>query len=186
MRIDPLDFSQARMAPESVVRGLEMLDPTACILHLGGPQWLVGKVRPSSAARGEAEAMFANWTRNVSEGRRMTERGKLRVRFAQLALLGVRPVHQYALIGPPDDRIVHDFARSRFLWLHSADNALEKAGDAADDARVTAARNEVASVDRAKDAWKYAFTTSHMPSASLTPEIKPKAGWTRHDLSKAS
>jgi hypothetical protein len=138
MRIDPLDFSQARTAPESVVRGLEGLDPSACIIHLGGAQWLVGKWRPSSAARADAEAMFDNWTRNVSEGRRMTPRGKLRVRFAQLALLGVRPVQQYTLIGAPDDRIVHDFERSRFRWLHSADNALEKAGDAADEARATA------------------------------------------------
>lgn len=186
MRIDPLDFSQARMAPESVMRGLEFLDPTACIVHLGGPMWLVGKFRPNAKARGDAEAMLDNWTRNVREGKRMAPQGKLRVRFAQLALLGVRPVQQYRLFGAPDGRIVADFARSRFLWLHAGNDALQQALDATDAERAASAQRELGSVDRAKDAWKYAFTQSHMPSASLTPEIGPKAGWTRHVLDKVS
>lgn len=123
MRIDPLDFSQARTAPESVVRGLEQLDPSACIAYLGEMVWLVGKVRPNALVRAQAIDMLDNWTKNVREGKRLSPTGKARVRFAQLALLGVRPVAQYAIAGAPDGSIVQDFERSRWRWLHTSDNA---------------------------------------------------------------
>lgn len=186
MRIDLLDFSQSRTAPESVVRGLEELDPSACIVHLGGTRWMVGKYRPNALARAQAAAMIDNWTVNVREGKRMSPQGMARVRFAQLALLGVRPVELYTIHGAPDGRVVQDFARSRFRWLHTSQNAAEAQLDAGEQERQQASHAALTNPDLAKDAWQYAFTRSHMPSASLTPDIGPKAGWTRHTLSRAS
>lgn len=177
MRIDPLDFPQARMAPESVMRGLEELDPTACVVHLGGSHWSVGKVRYSSVARGIAEQMLDNWTANVSAGARLSHQGKVRVRFAQLTMLGFRTVQQYR-IKDVDSRIVRDFERSRWLWLHTSENEFWRRIDATDER--DAARAQISNPDLAKDAWRYAFTRSHMPSASLTPDLGPKAGWSRH------
>lgn len=180
MRIDPLDFSQARTAPEDVVRGLEALDPTACLVHLGGTRWLVGKVRPNVHARSTAEQMLDHWTRAVQSGKRLSPQGQQRVRFAQLALLGVRPVDQYTIMGDPDGRIVKEFEASRYRWLHAGNNDLFQQLDDAEDERRANARKDVADIDRAKDAWKYAFTVSHTTSASLTPEDKPRSGFVRH------
>lgn len=178
-RIDPSDFSQARMAPEDVVRGLEAIDPSACIVHLGGPHWLVGKLRPNAEARTQAVAMLDHWTRAVRQGAKLSPNGRLRVRFAELALLGLRPVQQYAFLGAPTGRIVEDFRQSRFRWLTASDASLEREIESVTTERRAAAIADVASVDRAKDAWHYAFTRSHMPSASLTPAERPKAGRTR-------
>lgn len=178
-RIDPLDFSQARVAPESVMRGLEEVDPTACIVHLGGARWLVGKVRPNAHVRAQAEAMFANWTRAVRQGAKLSAQGQQRVRFAQLAMLGFRPVETYQLIGAPDGRIVKDFRRSRHRWLTTSDAELQRTLDDPAEERRAAAHAEIASVDRAKDAWRYAFTRSFMPSAARGPVDRVKAGWQR-------
>jgi hypothetical protein len=180
MRIDPLDFSQARVAPDDVIRGLELLDPTACLVHLGGTRWVVGKLRPNAEARRQAEAMLAHWTASVRAGKRLSPRGALRVRFAQLALLGFRPVQQYEIVGEPDGRIVQDFARSRYHWLTTSDNAVQHSLDTAHRDRAEAAHAELASVDRAKDAWKHAFTLTHTTSVSLTPPDTPKSGFVRH------
>ena len=185
-RISPLDFSQARMASDDVVRGLEALDPTACVVHLGEATWLVGKIRPNTEARGEAEAMLDNWTRAVRGGRRLSAQGQLRVRLAQLALHGFRVVAQYRLIGEPDARIVKDFAESRFRWLHTSDNAVFHALDTEQRDRAEAAQKEVGSIDRAKDAWHYAFTRTHTTSASLTPPDKPRSGFVRHAIPSSS
>lgn len=181
-----MDFSQARTAPESVVRGLEQLDPTACLVHLGRAHWVVGKIRPNALVRAQAEAMLDNWTTNVREGKRMSPNGMARVRSAQLALLGFRPVQLYRIAGSPDGRIVQDFARSRFLWLTTSDNALLQQIDDTATERREAAQAEVGSLDRAKDAWRYAFTRSCMPSAARGPFDRTPAGWVRHDMSKAS
>lgn len=184
MRIDPLDFSQARMAPEYVMRGLEELDPTACIVHLGGVRWLVGKIRPSSLVRADACEMFDHWTRAVQgSGRRLSPSGRMRVRFAQLALLGVRPVELYTILwGEPDGRIVADFERSRWLWLHTSDNEMQQDLDDSGTVERDASRRALSNPDLAKDAWRYAFTQSHLVGGSLAPVDRPRSGWVRHSL----
>lgn len=186
MRIDPLDFPQARMAPESVVRGLEELDPTACIVHLGGARWMVGKVRPNALARVDATHMLDSWTSAVQRSqKKLSPSGRQRVRFAQLALLGVRPVELYTIIGgEPDSRIVQDFKESRYRWLHTSDNEMDRAIDSTE--KADASRAALTDVNLAKDAWKHAFTLSHTTSVSTTPLIPARSGWTRHTLSKAS
>lgn len=175
-----MDFSQARIAPESVIRGLEWLDPTACIVHMGGPRWLVGKIRHSSAAKQQAEAMMDRWTHGIRAGAQLSETAKHKVRFAQLALLGFRPVQQYDLIGAPDQRIVADFGMSQWLWFHStADEPVDRA-DIAREANLAAARRDMSDPGRARDFHRYAFTRSHLVGGTLTPQDRPKTGWTRH------
>lgn len=180
MRIDPLDFSQARMAPDSVVRGLELMDPSACIVHIGGTRWLVGKWRPNALVRLQAIEMLDNWTANVGAGKRLSPEGKARVRFAQLALIGVRPVELYRLVGTPDGSVVMDFERSRWRWLHTSDADAERQIDESDRERAQLSHGALTNPDLAKEAWRYAFTRSHMPSASLTLYDAPRSGWTRH------
>jgi len=181
MRISPLDFPQARMAPESVMRGLEDLDPSACVVHLGGKTWIVGKVRPNSVARGVAETMMSNWTRAVQGGKRLSKQGQLRVRFAQLALLGFRPVSQYEIQGEPDGRIVKEFEFSRHCWLTTSDNELNHTLDTVQRDKADAAKAQIADVNLGKEAWNYAFRTTHTTSVSLTPPDRPKSGFVRHE-----
>lgn len=183
MRIDPLDFPQARFASEHVVRGLEFLDPTACIVHMDEARWMVGKVRPSAEARVQAEHMLTNWTRNLQAGTRMSDFGRRRVRFAMLAYLGFRPVQQYDLIGAPDSGIVRDFAISQYLWRHAREDEPLGRQDIEKQSKIAAARADIADIGRARDAWKYAFTRSHLVGGTLTPAQRVKSGWLRHPIS---
>jgi hypothetical protein len=43
--ISPLDFSQVRLAPLSVLAGLREVDPTADLVHFGDARWLLVSVR---------------------------------------------------------------------------------------------------------------------------------------------
>jgi hypothetical protein len=180
MRISPLDFSQARMAPEYVMRGLEQLDPSACIVHLGGPMWVVGKVRPNALVTRDAGEMLHHWTVSMRAGAKMSRTAKLRARFAQLALLGFRPVDQYEIVGEPDGRIVRAFAVSRYHWLHTSSNEVWQGMDDAEEAQKIAAKTDMMDDARHGDAWRYAFTKSHSMATTLTPTERPKTGWTRH------
>lgn len=187
MQVAPLDFSQARFAPEWVVRELESLDPTASVVHLGGASWLVGKIRHSAAARAQAEAMFDTWTRQIQVGAQLSERGKARVRFAQLALLGFRIVSQATITNDMQwARVVDGFRESRYRWLHAQEDGVLAELDAAETRRREEARRDVQDVDRAKDAWRYAFTRSHSMAVTLTPKDRVKSGWTRTTLPRAS
>lgn len=184
MSVPTLDLPQARTAPSHVVRGLRELDPTAVIVHLGGPTWVVGKVRPNSETRRQAIAMLDQWTTAVSEGARMSETGKMRVRFALLALQGFRPVERYRIQGEPDSRIVHDFAESRYRWLHETDAQLFAGFDEAQERKRAEARAEIADLDRAKDAYKYAFTSSFGAAVSSvgTRTTPVRSGFVRHSI----
>lgn len=186
MRISPFDFSQARTAPEHVVRGLEALDPSACLVHLGGARWMVGKVRPNAVVRAQAEGMLDHWTRGIQAGARMSQHGQQRVRFAQLALLGMRPVDLYTIVGEPDSRIVHAFQASRWRWLHATDRTLEEQIYQQDAKRKATAHAEISDVHRAADAWRYAFTRSHYFGDKRGQDLGPKSGFIRQPIAPAA
>lgn len=186
MHVSPLDFSQARTAPEWVSRELEEMDPTACVVHMGGARWAVGKIRPNRAARKEAEAMFATWTQAIQKGAQLSAQGKARVRFAQLALLGFRVVTQLDLTNDMQWRtVVDDFRESRYRWLHAPEDGALKEIDALEERRREDARRGVEDPNRAKEAWKYAFTRSHSLAVSNTPKDVVKSGWKRVSIPAA-
>jgi hypothetical protein len=76
--------------------------------------------------------------------------------------------------------VVNDVRGALWKSRHTSDNELFAEIDAAEYERRESARAEMADIGRANDAWRYAFTRSHMPSVSLTPVDKPKSGFVRH------
>lgn len=181
MSVDTLlDFPQARRVSPDILRRLREIDETATVVHLGGPTWLVGKVRPNAASRQAAITMLDSWSDAVLAGKRMSATGKARVQFALLALRGFRPVQMYHIAGgEPDARIINEFRESRWRWLHTSDNELFQHMDNLQDEQK--ARNEALLTDEglARDAWRYAFTRSHAPGVSNTPKDRVRSGFTR-------
>lgn len=173
-----LDFPQARRVSPDILRRLREIDETATVVHLGGPTWIVGKVRPNDAVRADAINMLDRWSAALISGKRMSAQGRSRVAFALLALRGFRPVQMYQIThGEPDARIITDFRRSRWEWLHTSDNELfQRMDDHESDQK---ARNEALLSDphAAKDAWQYAFTRSH--AVTRRDNDRVRSGYTR-------
>jgi len=176
-----IEIPQFRTAPEGIRRRLREIDPTAEIIHLGRQHWVVGKVRPNALVRQQAIRMLDRIEHELSNGKQLSERGKEKARFALLALQGFRTVHQFEM-REPDDRVVKEFERSRWMWLHMSEmetwRSLEE--DAA--APAAAARKALADEGLAREAISRAFKLN-FGRASQLPETTPvPSGRTRHAI----
>jgi hypothetical protein len=58
--ISPLDFSQVRLAPLSVLAGLREVDPTADLVHFGDARWLLVSVRGDDDMKAQGYRRLAN------------------------------------------------------------------------------------------------------------------------------
>lgn len=174
-----VDVSQARTAPESIRRRLREMDETAEVVYLGRGRWIVGKVRPNALVRQQAIRMLDKYTTELSNGARLSERGKEKVRFALLALQGFRPVAEYRM-REPDDRVVQDFERSRWLWLHESENETWRQMDAAQEQKALEARKQLGDEGLAREALNTAFKLN-FGRASVKPASTPvPSGRVRH------
>jgi hypothetical protein len=177
-----VSFPQAREAPEDVRRQLRALDPTAEVIYLGPRRWLVGRVRPNSEVRTIAERMLATYASlPVTEQIRMSQaKRRYRVALAELARQGFRPVDVYTG-RDADARLVHEFGQGQWRMQHVTENALFRELDEQEDAEKAEAAKQMQDVGTARDAWQYAFTTSHSVTRTRTPSLDgpaPKSGWT--------
>lgn len=178
-----VDVPQARTAPEHVRRGLRELDPTAEVIHLGAGRWIVGRVRPTVHARRTAERMLETFETALSNGAKMSPRGREKARFALLALQGFRPVAEYRL-RDLDWRVVEDFRVSQWRMLHEDADRLLDAMEAEEEAQRAAARAELADEHRAREAHRF-LTTSNFGYATPSvakPAPQPAAGRVRHTI----
>lgn len=170
---------QAREAPPDVRRRLRELDATAEVIYLGRGRWMVGKVRPNEHVRARAVRMLDEFHNNVSTGKRLSERGKEKVRFALLALQGFRPVAEYTM-PEPDGSVVQDFARSRWLWLHTSDNELWRQLEGDMDRPGEEARKAIGDEGLAREAINHAFKLNFGRASIASTTTPVGSGRTRH------
>lgn len=180
-----VDVPQARYAPEDTRRRLRELDPTAECVYLGRGRWMVGKVRPNALVRQRAVNMLAKMDLELSQGKKLSEKGKEKARFALLALQGFRPVAEYHM-PEPDGSVIRDFEQSRWLWLHESENEtwrqLERTEGDEEDRR----RRILGDEGLAREAWSRMFTTQMAHNGAFRPSETPvPSGRTRHTLKSA-
>lgn len=181
-RFDPLDFSQLRMAPIGVVRELEDIEPSLGLLHSRGSRWLLCQFTPDYINTSVALEQLARWRHLVANGLPYSHEAHVRIRQHRLALRGWKQLAVYVVHGDNFGFVVNDVRAARWMRNHTSENELFAEIDRGEYERRESARAEIASLDRAKDAWQYAFTRSHLVGGTLTPQDRPKAGWTRHGV----
>lgn len=171
MTASALDFPQARTAPAHVIDGLRAVDPSAALVYLGDGRWLLGSVRPSAIRRAQAASIIQNALDTFDRtGARTGAKGdphadprtRDRLALGLLAYQGFSPIAEYTIAGEPDSAIVHDLARRDWLYRTLSDQAVEASWTADQDAAAAEARADLADEARARDAWRYAFTRSHL------------------------
>ncbi len=176
-----LDFPAAREAPPRLVVRLRAVDPTAELLYWGRGRWLLGTVRRDRRAVATAgkklvaaqRALARHIVQSKTGGRvRLDQRSVDQANLAVLALQGFRPFGDFYRMTDPDGRIVEDFRRADWLYRTTTDEAFIEALEAPRLAARHEARNELTDYGRAADAWRYAFTRSHLVSRT-DPQAEP-------------
>lgn len=175
-----IGWVSSREAPVHVVRGLREIDPTAELVYLRRGLWLLGSVRWNRDAVRKAQniwgrachALVYAIARTKIPNLKVDKRSLLRLEFASLSMVGFRHIARYAFQGEPTNAIVEDFREMDFLYRHVSDNELFQALDDRAEARRMEARAELTDPARGRDAWRYAFTLSHLARntpASVVP-----------------
>jgi hypothetical protein len=179
MRIDPLDISQARTAPDGVVRGLKEIDPTLDLLHSRDQRWILCRYAPDRIDREVAWDGLKNWTASVRRSGRYDRTAHARIRQCRLALVGWRQIGVYVVRNDDFGFIVSDARASQWLRDHTSDNQLFQEIDAQAYEKRQAARAEIADRERGRAVYQYVKQLNVMPSASLTPKQPVRSGFQR-------
>lgn len=184
--IDPIDFPQVRLAPLSVLAGLQEIDSTADLVHFGGARWLLVSVRGDDDIKQQghrrllrARAMAcAVKAKHPTVNTRHIPRIKDGIAAATLVSLGARPIDFYDL-PDPDSAVVEDFRRADFKSRHIADADFwleyESPREKAREARL----KDLTDPARANDYWQYANTLSHTTSVKMAAAVIPDRSSTR-------
>lgn len=175
-----VDFPQAREAPRHVREGLRRLDETAEVVYLGPRHWLVGRVRPNAHVRRIAERMLDDVRTTLSVRAEAAPSRRARVALALLGLQGFRPVAEYR-VADLDGRVVREFQESQWRMHHTTDADVERGWDADAEATRAANHRELASLERAREAHRTAFTSNFGAAvASVRSQATPvRSGFQR-------
>jgi hypothetical protein len=187
-----VDFPQLRTAPKDVVRGLREVDPTAELVYLEKGRWLLGSVRWNrdlvAAARrilGRALKVAHNSTKHGPTHQiEHLPRVRGRVQFALLAMQGFRPITEYKIQGSPDSRVVEDFRRRDWLFKNTSDLEHEAMLSSESEERKREARADLTDSERARDAWKWMFTRSHLVTRLDDPAKQRGSGRSGYTLQR--
>lgn len=167
------DFPLVRTCPPDTLRRVREIDPRADVLYVRPREWWVGHVRPDRARRVDASTTLASLFRIPQKRRGPSWHTKVTV--ARAKALGFRPVLQHTH-NDADGELVEDF---RAAVRQLGDDYLAQF-DAEQAAEHAALERDLADPGRAREAHRYAFTQSHMPSAPLRPVDRVQAGRVRH------
>lgn len=176
-----IDWPQLRTAPVEVVRELRSLDPTMEIVYRGEGRWTVGRVRPNQLRRKQAEGVLTTAFSVLSVGKRFNARSKDKIEWALMALQGFSPIQDY--YGEPDSSVVNDIRMKLWMLEHTSDDQFFRHLEEGREKAQQSAHNEMTDSERAKFAWKYAFTRSHTVTRLDDPHkqaLQVPTGRTRH------
>lgn len=175
-----VEFPASRTAPDDFRRRLRDLSPDAEIVYAGNGEWWVGNVRPNAIRRKHAVALIDTALRMLAARRSKQDvEGAIgRLELALLGLQGWGQVAEYVIRGEPDARILKDYQVSKWLLDNQKyDGEVVDEIMGMQDAQRSATERDLADPDRARDAWRYAFTRSHL--VTQTYRNTPKSGRTR-------
>lgn len=183
-------FSHLRRAPDSVLRGLRQVCPTAELVYLGWRQWQIVEVSANNARSASACRILERsyntlrlwetvpkFKANPGAFRRIVGR----IDFGLLAYDGARFVGgPYKVQGEPTSLIVDDYRQMDYHYRTLTDADVERLLNAPKEQKRALARAEAASENRAADAWRYMFTRSHYNGARPDQQAPPRSGFVRH------
>lgn len=185
--ISPLDFSQVRLAPLSVLAGLREVDSTADLVHFGEAKWLLVSVRgdddmkaqgyrrlakaKAMAAAVQAKSLYTINTRHIP-------RIKDGIAAATLISLGARPIDFYQL-RDPDGSVVEDFRRADFKSRHTSDADFWLDYETPREKAREAALRDLTDHARANAYWHYSNVLTHTTSVKMAASVIPDRSSTR-------
>jgi hypothetical protein len=179
--ISPLDFSQVRLAPLSVLAGLREVDQTADLVHFGADRWLLVSVRGDDDMKAQgyrrlarAKAMAAAiQAKHPDMKTRDIPRIKDGIAAALLISLGARPIDFYSL-RDPDSSVVEDFRRADFKSRHDSENDFWLEYETPREKAREAMLKDLTDHARANAYWHYSNVLTHTvsvkPAAAVTPD----------------
>lgn len=184
--IDPIDFPQVRLAPLSVLAGLQEIDSTADLVHFGGARWLLISVRGDDDIKAQgyrrlarAKAMAAAVkAKHPHVNVRKIPRIKDGIAAATLISLGARPIDFYQL-PDPDSAVVEDFRRADFKSRHDSEADFWLEYETPRERAREAALRDLTDPARANDYWQYANTLTHTTSVRMAAAVTPDRSSTR-------
>jgi len=158
------------------VAGLRRIDPTAELVYFGEGKWLLGRVRPNALRYKAAVRIIDRALHRLAVGDQLTPEGRGRIQLAYLALQGFAPIEFYT--GEPTYAIVHDFQRALWLLNHTTDAQFFHDLDAPRERAREEARADLQDDARARDAWRYMFTLSHLVTRPDPAQQPTRSGFT--------
>lgn len=184
--ISPLDFSQVRLAPLSVLAGLREVDPTAELVHFSGPKWLLVSVRGDDDMKAQgyrrlakAKAMASSIAaKNPGIKTHHVPRIKDGIAAATLISLGARPIDFYNLPNP-DSSVVEDFRRADFKSRHQSENDFWLEYETPREKAREAYIKDLTDHARANDYWHYSNVLTHTTSVKMAASVIPDRSSTR-------
>jgi hypothetical protein len=184
--IDPIDFPQVRLAPMSVLAGLQEIDSTADLVHFGDARWLLVSVRGDDdlkqqgyrrLARARAMACAVK-AKHPSVNTRHIPRIKDGIAAAVLVSLGAKPIDFYSL-RDPDSSVVEDFRRADFKSRHDSEAEFWRQYESPREKAREAQLRDLTDPARANDYWQYANTLTHTTSVRMAASVTPDRSSTR-------
>lgn len=174
-----------REAPADLLRELRYLEPAAELLHMGGSQWLLGRIHPANAQGIQAAGarLMLSTNRATTARRSVLPTDRRRAKFARARLRNFLPIAEYHTTSP-DGRIVRDLEVMTYLFNHTADADMLDMSEADKLKAQAEARADLTDPARGNAAWRYLFTRSHMVSRPKD-DPGPAAGRIRHQVPKS-
>jgi hypothetical protein len=184
--ISPLDFSQVRLAPLSVLAGLREVDPTADLVHFGDARWLLVSVRGDDDMKAQGYRRLANakamsatvQAKNPGIKTRHIPRIKDGIAAATLISLGARPIDFYHLPNP-DSSVVEDFRRADFKSRHTSDADFWLEYESPREKAREAHLKDLTDHARANAYWHYSNVLTHTTSVKMAASVIPDRSSTR-------
>lgn len=173
-----------RAAPDPVLRGLRVIDPTAELIYLGHGRWLLGRVVPHEPIRKAGERLAASCHRATKNrntaSRSLAQSDYDRNLLAQLRLRGFQPTTEYRVYGEPTGAIVRDQEVMDFLYRTLSDASVDALADEDQTHRKATARADLTDEARGRAAWTYLFTRSHSVTRFDNRPQRARSGFRRH------
>lgn len=171
-----------REAPKDLLRELRHLEPTAELLHVGGSQWLLGRIhRMNHQGLYNAGArLLASTNRATNVRRQVLPTDRRRARFARARMHDFLVIAEYRLANP-DGRITKDLEVMTYLHNHTSDSDMLDMSEADKLKSQAEARADLTDPARGNAAWRYLFTRSHMVTRPKD-DPGPRAGRVRHQV----